>query len=108
VSRLAVALEPMLKVARSSVAHDSRSVPFRFARSLSLSATDASLLVCRRRSAVRQTTNVLSRVFQGARIWLPDHERIWRAVTVFTDYDGQGQLEVNSNERGKVTDRRVR
>nr|ADD91458.1 myosin V-like protein [Adineta vaga] len=36
--------------------------------------------------------------FQGARVWLPDREYVWRAVTVAGNYDGKGQLEVISAE----------
>ncbi|CAF0903155.1 unnamed protein product, partial [Didymodactylos carnosus] len=36
----------------------------------------------------------------GARIWLPDHEHVWRAVAVDEDYTGSGKLVV-LGENGK-------
>ncbi|CAF0778200.1 unnamed protein product [Didymodactylos carnosus] len=39
-------------------------------------------------------------MMMGARIWLPDRERVWRAVTVSEDYTGAGKLVVQG-ENGK-------
>lgn len=47
-------------------------------------------------------SNRFSLEFQGARVWLPDPERVWRAVLVATNYDGKGKLEVTSNDGKKV------
>ncbi|CAF3322996.1 unnamed protein product [Rotaria socialis] len=35
---------------------------------------------------------------KGARIWLPDEDRVWRAVIVHKNYDGKGKLEVITSE----------
>ncbi|CAF1195423.1 unnamed protein product [Rotaria sp. Silwood1] len=40
---------------------------------------------------------------KGARIWLPDQDEVWRAVTVDKNYDGKGKLEVISSEGEKET-----
>ncbi|CAF1537304.1 unnamed protein product, partial [Adineta ricciae] len=40
---------------------------------------------------------------KGARVWLPDRETVWRAVTVATNYDGKGQLQVTSADGGNET-----
>lgn len=56
---------------------------------------------------LKKTKNVSIEIhfssFQGARIWLPDPERVWRAVVVSSNYDGKGKLEVTSNDGKKVS-----
>ncbi|CAF1188386.1 unnamed protein product [Adineta steineri] len=49
---------------------------------------------------VQGMTNDLT---NGARIWLPDRELVWRAVTVSANYDGKGKLEVTSPDGGNET-----
>ena len=37
-------------------------------------------------------------ICQGARIWIPDPEAIWRGAELLEDYTGQAQVKVQYEE----------
>lgn len=44
---------------------------------------------------------ILFYIFQGARVWIPDPEVVWRGAELLEDFKGQSQIKIQY-EDGEV------